>query len=185
MKLPARLVVAPCTRWQYAYSDTPLPPPTAAAKGSDDTTTSAADRLRAGAAAARAERAKRDATTFTREQLREYDGTDGKRIYMGCLGDVFDVTPAKGFYGPGAAYGCFAGVDATRGLAMMKKHQRYIDDPRTDLLSSKQLKVAKDWHARFVKKYKKVGTLADEGAEEEQSSVAADSSSSEGPKAKL
>eukprot|EP01044_Picomonas_judraskeda_P010323 COSAG03_NODE_1318_length_4338_cov_5.485492_3_plen_88_part_00 len=67
---------------------------------------------------------------------------------------------------------------------MMKKDQRFIDDPSIGSLTAKQLKVhllrqcslpsslahaaltrprveqvAKDWHARFVKKYTKVGSL--------------------------
>ena len=46
-----------------------------------------ADRLREFAAGVRAERAKRAATTFTLEQLREYDGTGAQPIYMACLGD--------------------------------------------------------------------------------------------------
>ena len=33
------------------------------------------------------------------------------------MGRVYDVTRGKSFYGPGAAYGCFAGRDATVGLA--------------------------------------------------------------------
>lgn len=128
------------------------------AQGSEGS--SAADRLREFAAEVRAKRAEREATTFTREQLLEYDGTDGKPIYMACLGDVFDVTPGEGFYGKRGPYGCFAGRDASRGLAMMRKDQRFIDDPRIDLLTPKQLKVAKDWHSRFAKKYKKMGTMA-------------------------
>ncbi len=128
---------------------------------------SAADRLREFAATVRAERAEREATIFTREQLLEYDGTDGQAIYMACLGDVFDVTPSERFYGKRGPYGCFAGQDASRGLAMMRKDQRFIDDPSIDSLTPKQLKVAKDWHARFVKKYQLVGKLVDsEGPEQ-------------------
>lgn len=129
----------------------------------------AADKLREFAAAVRAERAEREARRFTRTQLRAYDGIDGKPIYMACLGDVFDVTVAKGFYGKDGPYGCFAGRDASRGLAMMKKDQRFIDDPRTDQLTPRQLKVAKDWHSRFTKKYKKVGKLVECDCSEQDS----------------
>ena len=38
---------------------------------------------------------------------------------MGCAGKVFDVTGGASFYGPGGAYGVFAGTDASRGLAKM------------------------------------------------------------------
>ena len=142
----------------------------------------AADRLREFAATVRAERAKREATIFTRAQLLEYDGTDGKDIYMACLGDVFDVTPGKGFYGQRGPYGCFAGRDASRGLAMMRKDQRFIDDPSIDLLTPKQLKVAKDWHKRFVKKYQLVGKLVDSQGPEQDAVAPANAPSSGRPK---
>ena len=61
----------------------------------------------------------------TREQLSAFDGSDGGPIYMGMLGDVFDVTKGKGFYGKGRAYGIFAGQDASSGLGTMKKNPEY------------------------------------------------------------
>ena len=51
-------------------------------------------------------------------------------IYMGCAGKVFDVTGGASFYGPGGAYGGFAGTDASRGLAKMdlKPSSFAVDD---------------------------------------------------------
>lgn len=51
-------------------------------------------------------------------------------IYMGCAGKVFDVTGGASFYGPGGAYGGFAGTDASRGLAKMdlKPSSYAVDD---------------------------------------------------------
>lgn len=76
---------------------------------------------------------------FTLDELRRFDGTNeipelenAKAIYLAVNGTVFDVTPAQGFYGKGlqqklvtneqtgGAYECFAGRDATRGLATMQ-----------------------------------------------------------------
>ncbi len=39
---------------------------------------------------------------FTIEQLREFDGSEGKDIYISLKGDVFDVTEARELYGEGS-----------------------------------------------------------------------------------
>lgn len=39
---------------------------------------------------------------FTVEQLRAFDGIIEKQIYVAMKGDVFDVSSAQNFYGPGA-----------------------------------------------------------------------------------
>ena len=58
---------------------------------------------------------------WTLAELSAYNGTDAsKPLLMGCGGKVFDVSSARGFYGPGAAYGVFAGKDASRGLGRME-----------------------------------------------------------------
>ncbi|KRT81754.1 hypothetical protein AMK59_5176, partial [Oryctes borbonicus] len=55
---------------------------------------------------------------FTVQELKAYDGTqpDG-RILVSVNGNVYDVTKAKRFYGPGGPYAAFGGRDASRGLA--------------------------------------------------------------------
>ena len=109
----------------------------------------------------------------TREQLAAFDGSDGGPIYMGMLGDVFDVTKGKGFYGKGRAYGIFAGQDASRGLGTMKKNPEFVLDPSIDSLTPKQRKTAQEWHDRFVKKYPIVGTLVAEDAAAAEGAAAA------------
>ena len=39
---------------------------------------------------------------FTIEQLRKFDGTNNQPIYVSLKFDVFDVSQASGFYGPGS-----------------------------------------------------------------------------------
>ena len=39
---------------------------------------------------------------YTIEQLRKFDGTNNQPIYISLLCEVFDVTQASGFYGPGS-----------------------------------------------------------------------------------
>lgn len=47
---------------------------------------------------------------YTREELKDYDGNDPtKPILIGIKGKIFDVSRSAGFYGPGGAYGAFAG----------------------------------------------------------------------------
>lgn len=42
---------------------------------------------------------------------------DDKNIYLGFLGNVYDVTKGDKFYAPGGSYSFFAGKDATRAFA--------------------------------------------------------------------
>eukprot|EP00041_Stephanoeca_diplocostata_P010704 m.170343 g.170343 ORF g.170343 m.170343 type:complete len:83 (-) comp18263_c0_seq13:597-845(-) len=56
---------------------------------------------------------------FTLEELTPFNGVDNKKIYIAVGGIVFDVSSRPDFYGPGSAYGVFAGGDASRGLATM------------------------------------------------------------------
>ena len=75
---------------------------------------------------------------WTLAELSAYNGTDAsKPLLLGCAGKVFDVSSARGFYGPGAAYGVFAGKDASRGLARMEIE--YTGADVSDLSGSQQV----------------------------------------------
>lgn len=55
---------------------------------------------------------------FTLQDLRQYNGTDpNKPILLAVKGIVYDVSSKADMYGPGKAYNCFVGKDATRMLA--------------------------------------------------------------------
>ncbi len=45
---------------------------------------------------------------FTKEELKQYDGTTKSQIYLAILGSVFDVTKGERFYAPGNHYGGFS-----------------------------------------------------------------------------
>ena len=97
----------------YRYLFPTLPTPTRNNQFTNTTNMSTSNTTTPAAAAPR-----RD---FTLSELAAYNGTDtSKPLYLGCNGLVFDVSNARGFYGPGAAYGVFAGRDASRGLARME-----------------------------------------------------------------
>ena len=99
---------------------------------------------------------------FSREQLREYDGESRKEIYIGCKGEVFDVTKSQS-YKPGATYHVFAGRDATVGLAKMSLDP--VDLESSDMTSLKESdKTCLDqWYKQFKDHYKYpvVGRIVD------------------------
>eukprot|EP00047_Mylnosiga_fluctuans_P020114 m.88961 g.88961 ORF g.88961 m.88961 type:complete len:210 (-) comp8388_c0_seq5:154-783(-) len=106
---------------------------------------------------------------FTLEELREYDGTNPipelegtKAIYIALNETVFDVTAGKSFYGPGKGYHCFAGRDASRGLATMEFQARphicgswQTKDTWDDIsdLCPADREVLDSWEDRFREKY--------------------------------
>merc|ERR1711990_437997 len=57
---------------------------------------------------------------YTLEELRLYDGKHPEvdnQIFIAVKGKIFDVSERRDFYGGDAAYGVFAGKDASLGLA--------------------------------------------------------------------
>ncbi|KAI8930322.1 cytochrome b5-like heme/steroid binding domain-containing protein [Entophlyctis helioformis] len=103
---------------------------------------------------------------FTPKTLAQYDGRDGRPIYMGVNGKVYDVSRSPGFYGPGSAYENFSGRDASRGLA---KHSfdasMLVDingpiDTLADLTGEERQALA-EWADFFAGKYDHVGMLVE------------------------
>jgi membrane-associated progesterone receptor component len=98
---------------------------------------------------------------FTIEQLKEYDGTEGKPIYVGLCGDVFDVNEAASYYGPGASYCCFAGRNATRAMAKYCFDEVELANPETSDLGPFERSMLTDWYNKYkyFKCYPIVGKL--------------------------
>ncbi|KAF3387662.1 Damage response protein 1 [Penicillium rolfsii] len=107
--------------------------------------------------------------TYTPKTLLEFNGVDGRPVFLAVRGRVFDVSPGRNFYGPGGPYENFAGRDASRGLA----HQSFDEEmltkdlsgPLDDLkdLDADQLENLQSWEERFSEKYLVVGKLVAEG----------------------
>ncbi|KAI6353210.1 hypothetical protein MCOR25_009107 [Pyricularia grisea] len=112
--------------------------------------------------------------TFTPPTLINYDGKDGKPVYLAVRGRVFDVTAGRNFYGPGGPYENFAGRDASRGLANHSFDQDMLtldlNGPldKLDDLGPDEMDALRDWEERFESKYLVVGRLVAVGDEEKK-----------------
>ena len=110
---------------------------------------------------------------FTLQQLRKYDGVVDEaapkhspdnqgKIYVAIKTFVYDVTEAKDFYGPGEAYHCFAGRDASRALAKLSFEEAELANGDLSDLSAAELDQLGDWVGKFeMKRYPVVGRLVE------------------------
>lgn len=108
---------------------------------------------------------------FTPAQLRKYNGVvppegapkwdlDAGKIYVALKGQVYDVTSAPGFYGPGGGYHVFAGRDASRALATLSFDEAALENPAIDDLSAMEADQLDEWIFKFqTKGYPVVGRL--------------------------
>jgi membrane-associated progesterone receptor component len=87
------------------------------------------------------------------------DGVACAKIWIALDGKVFDVSEGAGFYGPGGNYHGFAGVDATRALALGLTARPDVLANQGDKqgLSTSQLMKIDDWLDVFESKYPVVG----------------------------
>mmetsp|Transcript_3248 Transcript_3248/g.5675 ORF Transcript_3248/g.5675 Transcript_3248/m.5675 type:complete len:179 (+) Transcript_3248:147-683(+) len=101
---------------------------------------------------------------FTTEELWEYNGTNGKPIYVAvrdvtCFETtVFDMSSAAQFYGPGGPYDLFAGKDASYGLAIGSLDPNDVVGS-TDNLGPREIQALMDWYSKYKSKYPKVGVM--------------------------
>ncbi len=96
---------------------------------------------------------------YTREELRQYDGKEGRPIYIGICNKVFDCTAGAEFYGPGGNYENFAGRDISRAAGKFSTEERYLADPRIDTLTLAELDSMKHFFNVIGGKYKLIGRM--------------------------
>ncbi len=101
-------------------------------------------------------------------ELASFDGKDGRRLYIGAKGKVFDV----GFlyrgweaYGPRGGYAVFSGADASWALATMSlvPQAEWPTDATWESLGADEQKTLNDWVDKFenVYGYPVVGWIVD------------------------
>jgi len=86
---------------------------------------------------------------FSIEQLREFDGENGKPLYVSLRGEVYDVSSARDFYGKGNAYHCFVGREASRAMAKLSFDEEVLSNTRLDDLNAMELDVLDNWIEKF------------------------------------
>ena len=86
---------------------------------------------------------------FTVEQLREFNGTNKKPIYVGLCREVFDVTAASDFYGEGSSYHCFAGRESTRAMAKLSFEEADLASLKNDDFGAFERSTLEDWYEKF------------------------------------
>mmetsp|Transcript_21876 Transcript_21876/g.52050 ORF Transcript_21876/g.52050 Transcript_21876/m.52050 type:complete len:172 (-) Transcript_21876:2754-3269(-) len=98
----------------------------------------------------------------SRRELESKTGESGSEIWLSVLGEVYDVTAGKSYYGKGKSYGAFAGTDCTvcyvSGVFTAEEAAKHTDE-----ISDAMLPGVLDWLSFYGTHdlYKFVGYLVD------------------------
>ncbi|XP_075220166.1 neuferricin [Lycorma delicatula] len=94
---------------------------------------------------------------FTADMLNKYS-ENSEKLYLSILGEVFDVTKGKKFYGPGEGYHGFTGKDGSRAFVTGDFTEKGLIDDVLDL-SLQDIKSLSDWSKFYHKEYEYKGKL--------------------------
>jgi len=98
---------------------------------------------------------------FSADELSKYGGDNNRTILLSCLGQVFEVTKGRKFYGTNQSYSFFSGRDASRafisGKFSQEGNQVAVDD--VDDLDNEEIFAIVEWRDFYHKEYKHVGKL--------------------------
>ena len=111
--LPGLLLVGGATYFYYRRPRSALVP---ASNSISTTSTTATTKTTSMMSAPAATLAAPVLTPMSPSTLSQYDGSDGRPIYVAIKGQIYDVSAKQEMYGKGAGYSVFAGKDASRGL---------------------------------------------------------------------
>ncbi|XP_053067801.1 neuferricin isoform X3 [Acinonyx jubatus] len=96
---------------------------------------------------------------FVPEELARYRGGAGDPgLYLALLGRVYDVSPGRRHYEPGAHYSGFAGRDASRAFVTGDHSAAGLVDDVSDL-SFSELLTLQNWLSFYEKNYEFVGRV--------------------------
>lgn len=96
---------------------------------------------------------------LSRHELSLYNGEEGsKGLYLAVLGQVFDVQKGHKHYGPGGAYHCMAGKDASLAFITGDFSVTGLTDDVSSL-SPLQTTALYDWLAFYQRDYQIVGLV--------------------------
>uniref|UniRef100_A0A1B6F4E2 Cytochrome b5 heme-binding domain-containing protein n=1 Tax=Cuerna arida TaxID=1464854 RepID=A0A1B6F4E2_9HEMI len=91
-------------------------------------------------------------TVFTKEMLQKFTGKESKLLYLAILGNVFDVSKARKYYGYGETYHAFTGRDGSRAFITGDFTESGLTDDVEDL-SLQELRSLSDWLKFYQKEY--------------------------------
>lgn len=96
---------------------------------------------------------------LTLEELKSYSGLAPDRpMLLAVLGNIYDVSKAKEFYGPQGMYPGFAGHECARALAKMSFEEKDLTDDISDLTLSEK-DILENFIGKFNVKYRLVGKV--------------------------
>jgi predicted heme/steroid binding protein len=97
----------------------------------------------------------------TQEELSARTGNFNGDIWLSIMGEVYDVTSGRSFYGPGGNYAVFAGKDGSVPFITGKFTQEEAQKSLTESLSAAQLVALEGWRKFYETsdKYPFVGLL--------------------------
>ncbi|XP_052514109.1 neuferricin [Budorcas taxicolor] len=100
-----------------------------------------------------------DFRLFIPEELARYRGRPGDPgLYLALLGRVYDVSPGRRHYEPGAHYSGFAGRDASRAFVTGDYSEAGLVDDVSNLSFSEMLTL-QNWLSFYEKNYKFIGRV--------------------------
>lgn len=95
---------------------------------------------------------------YSAAELAQHNGREGdKSIWLCIRGKIYDVSHKASFYGPDGPYGCFAGRDVTRAMALASTDEKEIAN--ASIADLDDLSTLNEWIAMFESKYDVVGWL--------------------------
>jgi membrane-associated progesterone receptor component len=97
--------------------------------------------------------------SFTIDELKEFNGIDGKPLYVSIGGKVFDCTPGMSFYGPGGPYEMFAGRDISLAAAKFSKEDIYLQNPSLVDITESEKESFFTFYNMLYGKYNLIGIL--------------------------